>query len=395
MSESDLIQGECAPQFERVREVFSESFERGDEVGASVCITLEGETVVDLWGGHLDKEKTQPWQRDTLANVYSTTKGITSLAAHRLIEEGRLELDAPVAKYWPEFAAAGKSELPVRYLLSHQAGLVAVAKPLHAGAMEEWDTMTAALAEQTPWWVPGEKHGYHALTFGWLVGELIRRVSGRSVGNYVREEIAEPLGVEFYIGCPEELDPRISELHAGPIIAPENGPSFDMVSEILSNPDGMFAKAFANPLPTGPLEAMASRRAWRAAEIPAANGHTNAHSLARIYTALSLGGTLDGVTLLSPESIERARTEQVCGEDEILPMRISRFGLGFYMPAEDEPVGPNSEVFGHAGAGGSHGQADPENRMGFGYVMNNLHQGVWMVDPRPRALLAAAYKAIE
>ena len=395
MSERVLIQGECAPEFEGVREVFSEAFADGREVGASVCITLDGETVVDLWGGHLDKEMNRPWERDTLVNVYSTTKGMTALAAHRLIEEGRLDPDAPVAKYWPEFSAAGKADLPVRYLLSHQAGLVAVAEPLPSDAMMNWETMTSALAAQEPWWKPGEKHGYHALTFGWLVGELIRRISGQSVGTYVREEIAEPLGVEFYIGCPEELDQRISDLHAGPIIASEDGSSFDMVSEIMKNPEGMFAKAFANPIPSGPLESIANGRAWRAAEIPAANGHTNAHSLARIYTALALGGELDGVHLLSPESIERARTEQVCGEDAILPMRTTRFGLGFFMPAPDEPVGPNSEVFGHAGAGGSYGQADPENRMGFGYVMNNLHHGAWMVDLRPRALLAAAYKAIE
>lgn len=377
-----------------MRDVFEASFETGAEVGAAVCLTVEGETVVDLWGGVCDQEGTKPWQRDTLVNVFSTTKGLTALAAHRLIDEGRIELDAPVANYWPEFAAGGKADLPVRYLLSHQAGLPAVAKPLAQDVLFSWEGMTSALAEQEPWWKPGEKHGYHALTFGWLVGEVVRRVSGRSVGTYVKEEIAEPLGVEFYIGCPEELDARIADLQAGPIAVPEDGPAFDMVSEILNNPEGLFAKAFANPMPTGTLETMANNRAWRAAEIPAANGHTNAHSLARIYTALSLGGTLDGVHILSPEGIERARTEQVYGEDVVLPMDKTRFGLGFGMPTAEEPVGPNSRVFGHAGAGGSYGHADPENRMGFGYVMNNMHSGLWLVDPRPRALLAAAYASL-
>lgn len=394
MADGKGIQGECAPGFEQVRNIFEASFESGAEVGASVCLTVEGETVVDLWGGSCDKEGTQPWQRDTLVNVFSTTKGLTALAAHRLIDEGRLELDTPVAEYWPEFAVGGKADLPVRYLLSHQAGLPAVAKPLAPEVMFNWEDMTSALAEQEPWWKPGEKHGYHALTFGFLVGEVVRRVSGQSVGTYVREEIAEPLGVEFHIGCPEELDARIADLYQGPVVEPENGAAFDIASEIMNNPEGLFAKAFANPMPVGTLETMANNRAWRGAEIPAANGHTNAHSLARIYTALSLGGELDGVHILSPEGIERARTEQVYGEDVILPMEKTRFGLGFSMPPREEPVGPNFEVFGHAGAGGSYGQADPENRMGFGYVMNNMHSGLWLVDPRPRALLAAAYDAL-
>lgn len=391
MAQTIELRGTCHPRFEGVRKVFQESFDSGAEIGAAVSVVLDGEPVVDLWGGFRDKGRTRPWERETLVNVYSTTKGLTALAAHRLIDEGRLELDAPVARYWPEFAAAGKQDLPVRYLLSHRAGLAAVFEPLEADALYDWDAMTTALANQEPWWKPGTKHGYHALTFGWLVGEVVRRITGKSVGTYVREEIAGPLGVEFHIGCPADLDDRIADLVQGPIHEAPDGQTFDLVQLIMSEPEGLFAKAFANP-PILDMES-ANSREWRAAEIPAANGHTNAASLARIYGALAAGGELDGVRVLSPEGIERARTEQSNGDDAVLPMP-TRIGLGFFMPTASEPTGPNPRVFGHGGAGGSYSQADPEERMGFGYVMNHMHQGLWLVDPRPRALLAAVYEAL-
>jgi len=394
MSDSTAIHGTCHPKFEGVRDVFLRSFESGAEVGAAVCLTVGGETVVDLWAGFRDAERRLPWERDTLVNVFSTTKGITALAAHQLIDEGRLDLDAPVARYWPEFAAAGKEQLPVRYLLTHEAGLAAIRKPLDVEAQFDWDTMTTALAEQAPWWTPGSEHGYHALTFGWLVGEVVRRITGQSLGATVRERISDPLGVEFSIGCPEALDPRVAELVPGPIAAPADGaPAFDMVREIRNNPEGLFAKAFANPRPRGLPHVMGNDPAWRRAEIPAANGHTNAHSLARIYSALALGGEIDGVRLLSREGVDLARTEQVYGPDLILPVP-SRLGLGFFLPTREEPLCENPRAFGHAGAGGSYGHADPEAQLGFGYVMNSMHQGAWLVDPRPRALLAAAYAAL-
>jgi CubicO group peptidase (beta-lactamase class C family) len=383
------IQGSFDPRFERVREAFGREFEEGNELGAALCISLEGETVVDLWGGFMDKEKSRPWQRDTLANVYSSTKGIIAIAAHRLVDEALLDLDAPVAQYWPEFAAAGKQAIPVRQLLTHEAGLAAVKKPLAPGTQYDWDAMCSALAEQEPWWEPGTAHGYHALTFGWLVGELVRRIRGKKIGDVVREEIAGPLGVEFEIGFGPELDDRVAPLVQGPVHVPEDGPGFDLVGEIVNNPESLMAKAFGNP----PLALDPNTREWRAAEIPAANGHTNAHSLARIYTALANGGEIDGVRLLSPEAILRAREEQVNGEDRVLPMQ-TRLGLGFFLPTEVEPLGPNPRVFGHGGAGGSFGMADPENRLGFGYVMNLMHMGAWLVDPRPRRLLAVAYDCL-
>ena len=387
MSESIEVRGSCDPRFARVQEVFAQAFERGDELGASVCVTREGETVVDLWAGFADEARSRAWERDTLVNVYSTTKGMTALCALRLVEEGRLELDAPVARYWPEFAAAGKRELPVRYLLSHRAGLAAVRAPLPPGSLFDWACMTKALAEQAPWWTPGSQHGYHAISFGFLVGELVRRITGRSLGTYFREELAEPLGLEFYIGLPEALEPRVAPLVQGPVHAGD-GPN--LMEMILGDPESLASKAFTNP----PLDPMAANsREWRAAEIPAVNGHGTAAALARVYAALSLGGDLDGVHVLSPELIEQARTQQSLGKDAILAL-VSRFGLGFGMPPAEEPTGPNSEVFGHAGMGGSYGQADPENRMSFGYTMNLMHMGAWLVDPRPRALLRAVYAAL-
>lgn len=381
------IRGHCDPRFERVRRAFGESFARDEELGASVCVTVEGETVVDLWAGFADVERTRPWQRDSLVNVFSTTKGMTALCALRLVEEGRLDLDEPVARHWPEFGAAGKEDLPVRFLLSHRAGLAAVTKPLEADALFDWEQMTSALAEQEPWWTPGQQHGYHAVTFGFLVGEIIRRITRRTVGTYFREELAEPLGIDFHIGLPEELEPRVSDLVQGPVHE-SSGP--DLMQLILSEPEGLLARAFTNP----PIDPNAvNSRAWRAAEIPAANGHGSAAALARIYAALANGGDLDGVHVLGPDEIALARTEQSRGPDAVLPV-VSRFGLGFQMPPDEEPLGPNPEVFGHAGMGGSYGHADPESRMSFGYTMNLMHAGLWLVDPRPRALLREVYDSL-
>jgi len=388
MPASIEIHGDCHPKLARVKDAFAKEFADGNELGAGVALTLGGELVVDLWGGHQDSARTQPFERDTLVNVYSTTKGITAIALHRLIDEGKVDLDAPVARYWPEFAQAGKADLPVRYLLSHEAGLAAVKKPLPQDALFDWNTMTDALAAQEPWWKPGTAHGYHALTFGWLNGEIVRRVRGKKIGDVVREEIARPLGATFEIGFGPELDARVANLVPGPV-HPASGPiDFDLFKLIAENPESLIAKAFANP----PV-ASANSRAWRAAEIPGANGHSNAHSLARIYAPLANGGEAFGVRLLSNAAIERARTQQVDGKDEVLPLP-TRIALGFFMPSASEPLGPNPRAFGHGGMGGSYSHADPENRLSFGYAMNLMHTGAWLVDPRPRRLLAAAYASL-
>jgi CubicO group peptidase (beta-lactamase class C family) len=378
------INGTCDARFAPVRDAFVENFATFGETGAALAIMLDGKPVVDIWAGHTDVARTQPWDRDTIVNVYSTTKGMTAICAHRLVDQGRLDLDAPVAKYWPEFAAGGKEKLPVRYLLSHQAGMAAIRRPMSLSDIFDWATMAGTLAEQEPWWEPGTKHGYHALTYGWLVGEVIRRLSGMSVGTFFREEVARPFGIDCQIGLPAAEDVRVAPLIPPPPPPPEQ---LDLLMEILKDPESLLAKAFINP-PV--LPEAANTREWRAAEIPAANGHTNARALARVYGILACGGAVNGTRLLSQESIVRARTQQADGPDALLPLH-TRFGLGFMLSTPYEKMGPNPHTFGHGGMGGSMAFADPDARLGFGYVMNEMHAGIWLIDPRPAALIAALY----
>ena len=346
------IQGECHWRFKSVRDVFQASFDKG-EVGAGVAVLIDGEPVVDLWGGHADAERTRPWRRDTIVNTYSTTKGMTAICANRLVEEGRLDIDAPVARYWPEFAQKGKDELPVRYLLCHKAGLAAIGKPLPAEARYDWEAMTSALAEQEPWWEPGTKHGYHALTFGYLVGEVVRRIDGRSLGTYFREEVAEPLAADFHIGLGQEHDSRCADMLMAPVAeGAERGP----LAEALQKRGSIAAAAFGNP---PRMFADVNSRAYRAAEIPAGNGHGTAAGLARVYGALARGGELDGVHVLESETIERANTEEAFGTDEVLAPLVTRFGLGFFLTQPTIPFGPNPRSFGHPGAGGSSASPTP------------------------------------
>ena len=258
------IEGTCEPRFKQVREIFADSFENGIEVGAAVAAVVDGKPIFDLWGGHADKARTRPWTRDTIVNVWSTTKGITSICAHRLVDQGKLDLDAPVAKYWPEFAQAGKEKIPVNFLLSHRAGLPAVRKQLPADAYVNWPVMCAALAAQEPWWVPGTKHGYHAITFGYLVGEVIRRITGKTPGTYLREEIAGPLKLDVHIGVDASFDPRIAELIGAPPPPPDQP---DQLARMTVDPESMTFKAIANPVPVVD-PALVNSRAWRGAEIP-------------------------------------------------------------------------------------------------------------------------------
>jgi CubicO group peptidase (beta-lactamase class C family) len=383
------VQGECHPRFQSVRDAFARNLRDQDEVGAAVAVVIDGEPVVDLWGGHADLGCTQPWQRDTLVNVYSCTKGMTALCAHRLVSEGRLDLDAPVTRYWPEFAQAGKAELPVRWLLGHRAGLAAVRELLPNEALFDWSAMCAALAAEAPWWTPGTAHGYHAVTFGWLVGEVVRRITGKSLGTYFREEVAEPLGVEFHIGLAEEEHGRVAEMSTIPS-PPPDADGVQLGSIILADPESLAARAFLNP-PS--LAHGVNHSAWRTAEIPGANGHATARALARIYGVLARGGEADGHRLLDARGIERCREEQSHGPDRVL-MVATRFGLGF-MLSQDRPdasFGPNPGAFGHPGAGGSVGFADPSARVGFGYVMNRMGPHI-LLDPRAVALIDATYRS--
>jgi CubicO group peptidase (beta-lactamase class C family) len=377
------IQGHCDPRFAAVRDAFAEGFRSRNEIGAAVAVTSGGVRVVDLFAGHADLARTRPWQADTLVHVYSVTKGITALCAHRLIERGSLDLDAPAARYWPEFAAKGKGDIPVRWLLAHRAGLPALRAPLPPEALYDQDAMAAALAAAEPCVPPGQI-AYHPMTFGWLVGELVRRVDGRTVGRFFREEIAEPLGVDFHIGLGPAEEKRAAEVtDLEP--PPEFGPAF------ASAPAGelpLVVLAFANPSGTGDHNSEAHRRA----EIPAMNGHGTAAALARLYGALACGGEQDGVRVLAPASIARLRTEQARDMDPLLGMPL-RMGLGFWLSQPGVAgfaYGPNEGAFGHPGAGGSLGFADPEAGIGFGYVTNRMGSDM-ATDPRPQALIDALY----
>ena len=390
MGDVPEIHGDCDPKFGLVREAFEDNFKNDLELGAAVAVTVDGRPVVDLWAGFADPERTRPWERDTLVNVYSTTKGMTAICVHQLVDEGLLDLDQKVAHYWPEFAQGGKGDIPVRYLLNHQAGLPALSAPVAVEESFEPGAMAKALATQEPWWEPGTKHGYHAITFGWLLGELVHRISGKkSLGTYFHEKIAGPLGLDFHIGLDDKDHDRVAFITQVPPAPPDFEPNLFKI--MIEQPESVLAKTFMNP-PYLAIKNLANTPQWRRAEIPAGNGHGTARALARIYGALACGGELDGVRVLSPESIERARTEQSRGPDEVLIVETS-FGLGFMMPVSGSTMGPNNQAFGHPGAGGSLGFADPEALVGFGYVMNLTAADI-LINDRPKALIDALYRSL-
>jgi len=386
-SSTPTIHGEHDPRFDRVRDAFARTFAAPTELGAAVAVTVDGRPVVDLWAGAMDGARSRPWERDTLVTVFSTTKGLTAMCAHRLVDQGLLDLEAPVARYWPEFAAAGKEHVRVRSLLDHRAGLAAIRTPLPPEAMFDWELMTRTLAAEEPWWVPDTKHGYHAVTFGWLVGEVVRRVSGKTIGAYFRDEIARPLGLDIHIGMDETNDARCAEVRPGPRPTGEE----TLFDRILRAPEAMPAKAFMNPMTMLMPGALASR-AWRGGEIPSVNGHASARSLARLYGALAVGGSVEGHRVLRPESILRCHEERSFGIDETLGV-TTRFGLGFMLSLPGASFGPNVSSFGHPGAGGSLGFADPVARVGFGYVMNRMGTSI-LVDPRAAALIESVYASL-
>jgi len=384
------IHGTCDERFSAVREAFANNFEEFGEVGACAAVCVDGRGVVDLWAGHTDGARSREWRPDTIANVYSTTKGLAALVVLRLVERGLVDLDAPMARYWPEFGAAGKEAIPVRQCMSHQAGVPAIRKPLPPDAMFDAQKMAAALADEAPWWEPGTQHGYHAVSYGWFAAELVRRLDGRDFGTFVREDVAGPLGIDFVVGVGEADDARCAELlMAGP---PPPGIPNLLEDELEQRPESMTSLTFNNP--DLDIEGV-NNRAWRAAQIPAGNGHTNARALARFYGALAKGGSVDGVTVLDAGLIEAARQEQTAGPDAVLWQLPTRFGVGF-MLTQDQPAsafGPNPGAFGHPGMGGSLGFADPEAGVGFGYVMNQMRLGI-LVDDRAARLIDAVYSSL-
>jgi len=370
-----IVDGDCEPAFERVRDALAEVLASGFEIGAALAVYVDGDAVVDLWGGHADAARSRPWQRDTIVNLYSVGKALSAVCALRLVDAGLLSLDAPVARYWPEFAQASKARLAVRHLLTHQAALPAIARPLPSGSWSSWTTITEALAAQVPWWEPGAGHGYHVNTQGFLIGEVVRRITGQTLGAYLRDSITRPAGIDFFVGFGPELDARCADvLPIQP--SPETAELQRRLSVDVSGLSGlplMRVNAYRNP-PEISGTAVVNTRSWRAAEVPSTNGHGNARAVARLYSALAGHGELDGVHVLSPEIIARASVEQVYGDDIVL-QRPTRFGLGFQLTMAERRLGPNPRAFGHFGAGGSLGFADPDARVAFGYVMNQGRGG--------------------
>jgi CubicO group peptidase (beta-lactamase class C family) len=392
--------GWCAPGFEGVRDAFVANFDKGAEIGAAFSCYHRGNKVVDLWGGIADPTTGAPWAEDTLMLVFSTTKGATAICANRLAQEGLLDVSAPVAEYWPAFARNGKDEITVTHILSHQAGLAWVDGPMTATEALSWEPVIEALENQHPAWEPGTQHGYHATTYGWLVGEVVRRVAGRSVGTFFADEVAGPLGLDFWIGLPESEEPRVGQLVS--FIPP--GISMDtLAAEATGEPDPMVEmfKAFLGPeTPLGkalfaPGFALAdsdiwNTRAMRAAEVPAANGVTDARSVARMYAACI--GDVDGVRVLTPHQLVEATRQLTEGPNFILMDMDIQFGLGFMLHSSASPIG-SERSFGHFGAGGSVGWADPEAELAFGYVMNRMDVGL-AGDTRSLDLMNACYDAV-
>ena len=382
--------GTTAPGFEGVREAFENNFAKGLEVGAAFSAYHHGEKVVDLWGGTADLTTGRPWDERTLALVFSTTKGATAICASKLAQEGSLDVDAPVARYWPEFAAGGKQDIPVSFLLSHQAGLAWVDREMSLDEALSWDPVIDALAQQVPHYEPGSKHGYHATTYGWLVGEVIRRISGKSVGTYFKNEIAGPLGLDFWIGLPESEEPRVAPLVGGladPLIAAD--PEVHAFVNEIMGPDTILGKALFAPGGSLSDPDVWNSRALHAAEIPAANGIGDARSLARMYAACI--GPVDGIRILTEDQLRRATTQLTSGPNTVLLDMDIQFGLGFMLRSSVIEIGgPRS--FGHFGAGGSVGWADPDADLAFGYIMNRMDMGL-AGDIRSSELINACYRA--
>jgi len=375
------VHGTCDGRFEPVRRELAACLDSGDELGASIVLDLDGDVAIDMWGGHADEARTAPWEADTITNVWSTTKTVTSLAALMLADRGELDVNAPVAQYWPEFAAAGKEGVLVRHLLSHTSGVSGLDQPAVIEDLYDWDKSTARFAAQAPWWEPGTASGYHALNFGHLIGEVLRRITGKSLKQFVAEEIAGPLGADFQIGAAEKDWGRISN-----VIPPPPLP-FDLEALGMDSPT---VKTLTGP----PADASnANTPEWRRADIGAANGHGNARSVARILSVISRGGEVDGVRLLGPETIELIFQEQANGVDVVLGAPL-RFGIGYGLPQLDIlPYIPDDKICFWGGWGGSVIIMDVGRKMTIAYMMNKMGAGIIGSD-RSATYVSAIYKAL-
>jgi CubicO group peptidase (beta-lactamase class C family) len=378
---SGQLSGHVDPRFEALRDVLEVNLASGAECGLSVTVDIDGDTVVDVHGGFADEARTRPWDTNTIVNVWSTTKTVTSLAVLMLADRGLVDLDAPVATYWPEFAANGKEQVLVRHVMSHSSGVSGWDAPFALTDMYDLERSTALLAAQAPWWEPGTASGYHALNFGHLLGEIVRRVSGKSLTEFVAAEIAGPLNADFQIGAARSDWARCAE-----IIPPPPLP-FDMAA---MDPAGVLFKTATGPV----AEAAAANTAgWRQAEIGAANGHSNARAVARVLSAVSLGGAVDGTRLLSAETIEQVFREQAHGVDLFLGAPI-RFGIGYGLPETASlPYIPEGRVCFWGGWGGSVIIMDTDRRMTISYMMNKMQPGIIGSD-NAAAYVGAVYQAL-
>ena len=371
------ISGTCDEKFAAVEKVLADNLDSGADLGASVAVYVDGEPVVDIWGGIADGDTGKAWERDTLVNVWSTTKTMTALCALILADAGEIDFHAPVATYWPEFAAGGKESVEVRHLMSHTAGLSGWAEPVAPDDLYDWDKVTSLLAAQEPWWQPGSASGYHAVTQGYLVGEVVRRVTGLSLGAFFAKEVAGPLDADFHIGLDASEDDRV-----GRLVPPQS---------LADQMDGMPAESiprrtFVNPQ----IDVRATEtREWRAAEIPAANGHGNARSVARVQSVIACGGTVDGVRLLSEAGCNRIFEEQSNGQDLVLSVPL-RFGMGYGLGSDLMPLGPRTCFWG--GYGGSIIVVDMDARVAVSYVMNRMESGL-VGDTRGLGVVQAAFLA--
>jgi CubicO group peptidase (beta-lactamase class C family) len=372
-----MAEGTWDDRWQPVVDAFDRNFAERDEGGASLCITHEGRTVVDVWGGTFEK--------DTISIVHSCTKGATALCAHVLASRGLLDVEAPVAEYWPEFATRGKEQATVRMMLDHSVGVPAFRRDIERGELNDWDRVVQLLEEEEPFWEPGTRNGYHMINFGWTVGEIVRRVSGRSLGTFFREEIAEPLGIDFWIGLPEELEARVHPLT--PYARQSGEPLGAFAMKLLSDPQSVPARAMQNVMTTN-----MNGRDFHAAEIGGGGGITNGRGLAGMYTPLAV----DDGRLVDHETLERMRRVSVATNCDATLQLASRFALGFMVSmdnrakTEKDSVIIGEHAFGHVGAGGSIGFADVQHGMAFGYSMDRMGPGI-LLNERGQSLVDAAY----
>ncbi len=371
------IAGYAPTRFAAVKDIFAANFEAGEELGARFTLVEAGETVLDLWAGHADRARTKPFDERTLTPVFSTTKALAALLIARLVDQGKLDYGQAVASVWPDFAAAGKASITVEQLMSHQEGLSGFPDPMEPSLWFDWDAICAKLAAMAPLWPPSTASGYHPITFGYLAGEIFRRIEGRTMGTALRDDLAQPFGLDLWIGLPDSEFDRVAELQR-----PSALPDFGRHNEATR---AAFLTPWSSPAGRGQAD-------WRRMEIPSANGHCTAEALARLMGALANDGWLDGEDILSPALIAEASRQRIRGQDLVLPFEMS-WGAGFMRNEVVHPWGPGAQTFGHSGWGGSCAFADPERRLGGAYVMNKQSTDL-LGDRRPRRLIEAAYATL-